>query len=157
VTSGALPPELPRELPRWTRVAAYALCLDELGRILLARVAPGYMGAGMWTLPGGGLDFGEDPTDAVLRELAEETGLAGRVLSLAFVNSHTNGPLVEHGKAYGPWHGIRIVYRVEVTGGQLRDEVDESTDAAAWLTRDELASLTVSDLVSRALDFLDAE
>jgi ADP-ribose pyrophosphatase YjhB (NUDIX family) len=131
--------------------------VDNLGRILLARVAPGYMGAGMWTLPGGGLNFGEDPADAVLRELAEETGLSGRVLSLSFVNSHTNGPLVEAGKAYGPWHGIRIVYRVEVTGGHLRDEVDESTDAAAWLTRNEIASLTVSDLVSRSLDFLDTE
>ena len=146
-----------RELPRWTRVAAYALCRDDLGRMLLARVAPGYMGAGTWTLPGGGLDFGEDPMDAVIRELAEETGLAGRVLSLSFVNSHTNGPLFEAGKAYGPWHGIRIVYRVEVTGGQLRDEVDESTDAAAWFTRNEIDSLSVSDLVSKSLDFLDAE
>lgn len=143
-------------LPRWTRVAAYGLCLDGTGRILLARVAPGYMAAGMWTLPGGGLDFGEDPTDAVLRELTEETGLTGRVLALAFVDSHTNGPLIEAGKAFGPWHGIRIVYRVEVTGGDLRDEIDESTDAAAWFARGEAAQLPRTELVDAALEFLDA-
>ena len=44
-------------------------------RILLVRVAPGYMrDVGQWTLPGGGLNFGEDPADGALRELTEETG-----------------------------------------------------------------------------------
>jgi ADP-ribose pyrophosphatase YjhB (NUDIX family) len=143
-------------LPPWTRVAAYALCVDDADRLLLARVAPGYMAAGQWTLPGGGLGFGEDPADAVLRELAEETGLIGTVISLAFVQSLTNGPLVEAGKAYGPWHGIGIVYRVAITGGDLRDEVDESTDACAWLTRDEITSLPRTEFVDAALGYLDA-
>jgi 8-oxo-dGTP diphosphatase len=142
-------------LPRWTRVAAYALCIDDAQRVLLARVAPGYIAAGIWTLPGGGLEFGEDPADGVLRELTEETGLTGRVLSLAFVDSITNGPIVEGGKAYGPFHGVRITYRVEITGGELRDEVDESTDAAAWFSRDEIATLPRTELVDAALAFLD--
>ena len=149
--------EEPSALPRWTRVAAYALSLDDYGRVLLARVAPGYMAAGMWTLPGGGLDFGEHPADAVLRELTEETGLIGRVVTLAFVDSLTNGPVVEAGKAYGPWHGIRIVYRVDITGGDLRDEIDESTDAAAWFGRDEIVSLPRTELVDIALQHLDAD
>ena len=75
-----------KDLPPWTRVAAYAVCVDDSRRILLARVAPGYMAEGMWTLPGGGLQFGEEPAHAVIRELAEETGLEGRVISLAFVD-----------------------------------------------------------------------
>src|SRR6187402_669403 len=129
-------------LPAWTRVAAYALCVDEASRILLARVAPGYIAAGTWTLPGGGLNWGENPADAVLRELTEETGLTGRILSLAFVNSATrDGSFVEAGRTYGPWHGIQIVYRVAVTGGDLRDEVDESTDAAAWFGTEEIATI----------------
>ena len=78
------------------------------------------------------------------------------VLALAFVDSHTNGPLIEAGKAFGPWHGIRIVYRVEVTGGDLRDEIDESTDAAAWFARGEAAQLPRTELVDAALEFLDA-
>ena len=110
----------------------------------------------MWTLPGGGLDFGEHPADAVLRELTEETGLSGQVQSLAFVDSITNGPLVENGRAYGPWHGVRIVYRVNIVGGDLRDELDESTDAASWFSREEIKSLPHTELVDVAVQYLDA-
>jgi ADP-ribose pyrophosphatase YjhB (NUDIX family) len=141
-------------LPRWTRVAAYAVCLDQARRLLLVRVAPGYPATGKWTLPGGGLDFGEEPAHAVLRELTEETGLTGRLVSLAFVDSRTHGAMREAGRAYGPWHGIRIVYRVEVTGGDLRDEVDESTDTAEWVPLDQVRSFPIVDLVDAALDHL---
>ena len=44
-----------------TRVAAYALCVDEAGRILLCRMAPSIIAGEVWTLPGGGLQFGESP------------------------------------------------------------------------------------------------
>jgi len=61
--------------PRRQRVAAYGLCVDDEGRVLLVRAA-GYLSvAGRWFLPGGGIDHGESPTDALRRELAEETGL----------------------------------------------------------------------------------
>ena len=143
------------ELPRWTRVAAYALATDEEDRILLVRVAPDYPDSGQWTLPGGGLTFGEDPTDAARRELTEETGLVGRITSLAFVNSVTGPARPEHG--YGEWHGVRVVYRVVISGGELRDERDESTDAARWFTREETATLPVVGLVTVALEHLDAE
>jgi len=144
-------------LPAWTRVAAYALCVDEASRILLARVAPGYIAAGTWTLPGGGLNWGEDPADAVLRELTEETGLSGQILSLSLVTSMTrDGEIVENGRSYGPWHGIQIVYRVEVTGGELRDEVDESTDAAAWFGTEEIATIQRTELVDAALQHLES-
>lgn len=142
-------------LPRWTRVAAYALARDADGKLLLVRVAPGYPATGQWTLPGGGLEFGEDPAHGVLRELTEETGLTGHVAALAFVDSRTHGPMVELGREFGPWHGIRIVYSVEITGGELRDELDESTDAAAWFTRAEIEELPFVDLVGAALDHLD--
>jgi ADP-ribose pyrophosphatase YjhB (NUDIX family) len=137
------------ELPRWTRVAAYALCTDSAGRVLLVRIAPAYPAAGRWTLPGGGLKFGEDPEAAVLRELTEETGLIGIVESIALIDSRTRA--AEPARGIGAWHAIRIVYRVEITGGELRDERDESSDAAAWFTRAEVADLPVVDLVEVAL------
>lgn len=145
------------ELAPWTYVAAYALCVDVGDRVLLCRVAPGYDSSGQWTLPGGGLAFGEDPQAGVLRELTEETGLSGAVESLAFVDSHTGGPLVERGRALGPYHAIRIVYRVTVRDGDLRNETDGSTDTAAWFTRGVASQLPLMGLARAALDYLGSK
>jgi 8-oxo-dGTP diphosphatase len=139
---------------RVTRVAAYALCQDPAGRVLLARLSPEEINRGQWTLPGGGIEFGEAPADAVLRELTEETGLAGEVQSLAGVESWVRrGPVP--GGSGDDFQAIQIIYRVAVTGGALRDEADGSTDAAAWFTRDELAALPVVQLVEAGLLLLD--
>jgi 8-oxo-dGTP diphosphatase len=143
------------EQARWTYVGAYALCVDGADQLLLCRVAPGYNAAGQWTLPGGGLDFGEAPEVGVIRELAEETGLVGEVDGLAFVDSGTGPPGTERGTAYGPYHAIRIVYRVKVTGGVLSYELEGSTDVARWISRREAAELPLVGLARVALDYLD--
>lgn len=144
-------PELPRQV---TRVAAYALCLDEAGRILLARLTYPEIAAGSWTLPGGGLEFGEMPTDAVLRELTEETGLTGEVESLAGVESWVRRGPVPGGVGVD-FQAIQIIYRVRVTSGTLKDELEGSTDAAAWFSRDELREIPVVGLVEAGLRLLE--
>lgn len=139
------PPPEPR-----TRLAAYALCVDDQQAMLLCRIAPGYPAAGQWTLPGGGVTFGEDPANTVIRELAEETGLTGEIRSIAFV--HSGSGVNEAGDESRQWHAVRIVYWVEVTGGQLRDENDESTDRAAWIRLDEVNHLPVVEMAHVALE-----
>ncbi len=56
-------------------LGAIALVFDAGGRVLLVR--HGYKSG--WALPGGGVDRGEPPADAVLREMREEIGLSGGI------------------------------------------------------------------------------
>ncbi len=141
----------PAPARRVTRVSAYALCVED-GRILLCRIAPGYWsGAGAWTLPGGGLAFGEPSRDGAIRELAEETGLAGEVIGLADVLTWTGRWIHPRDGVDEAYHGVQIVYRVRITGGDLRDEVDGSTDHAEWFSLDEAGALPLVDLAREAL------
>ena len=39
------------------------------------------------------------------------------------------------------YHSLRIIYRTEIIGGDLRDETDESTDMAAWFTHEDAVKL----------------
>jgi ADP-ribose pyrophosphatase YjhB (NUDIX family) len=134
-----------------TRVAAYALCVAE-GRILLCRIAPGWWGdAGSWTLPGGGLEFGEAPEAGALRELEEETGLSGTVAELVDLHDWSGRWTHPQDGVDEAFHAIRLVYRVDVTGGQLRDEVDGSTDQARWFTHEEASALPLVDLAETGL------
>ena len=130
-----------------TRVAAYALSIDERGRILLCRIAPSVASGEIWTLPGGGLEFGEPPEVAVIRELAEESGYQGEVVGLADVTDR----VLTDSEGGGRMHAIRIVYRVRVTGGELRDEIDGSTDTCRWVTLEEASRLNLGGLAKHAL------
>ena len=60
-------------LPVTRRVGAIVACVDGSGRVLLVRQRGGPF-AGAWLLPGGGVEDGESPEDAVRRETREETG-----------------------------------------------------------------------------------
>jgi ADP-ribose pyrophosphatase YjhB (NUDIX family) len=118
------------------------LVLDEADRLLLVRGDPASDGIQRWWLPGGGLSFGEDPEAAVIRELLEETGLHGQVDGLAGTFSTVYPTSPE--RPGDPVHVVGIVYRIRVTDGALRAEVDGSTDRCAWVGFDEAASLPLS-------------
>ena len=124
------------------RLAAYGWC--EAGdAVLLVRVAPGYPEPGKWALPGGGLEFGEDPAEGLIREMDEETGLDGRIDGVIGVRSGVyEPPETTSGHRI---HFVGILYRVTPTGGELRDEPDGSTDHAAWIPLDGLDRLPLVD------------
>lgn len=135
------------------RVAAYAVCRDAEGRVLLCHLSPSVGAGDVWTLPGGGLDFGEPPAAAVLRELAEETGYQGVVEGLLDVGDR----LFDDPGRPGRLHAIRIVYAVRITGGELRDEADGSTDTCRWLTIDEARGLRLRELARRQIARIAAD
>lgn len=124
---------------RIQRIAAYGLVRDG-DRVLLTRLRRSAH-EGRWTLPGGGLDFGERPADAVVREVAEETGLAVRVEELLDADSELYRDQGRQGLFEA--HAVRFVYRVTVLDGTLGVvEVDGSTDDARWWPLDGLPEMT---------------
>jgi 8-oxo-dGTP diphosphatase len=132
-----------------TRLGGYALCVED-GRILLSRLAVVELEYGAWTLPGGGVDFGEHPDRTVVRELEEETGLIGEVDRVAGVFSHVyhDSPAADGGDL----HFLGILYRVRIRGGALRDEVGGSTDRAAWFSRRELDDLPLVEIARYGIE-----
>ena len=94
------------------RVAAYGLVQRD-SRLLLVQLTKRTPAAGAWSLPGGGIDHGEHPADAVVRELYEETGRRGRVLELLDVDSHFREHYLDQ-EVLERYHAVRILYRVTV-------------------------------------------
>ena len=77
---------------------------------------------GAWALPGGFVDYGEDPRDAVLRELEEEAGLSGRIVRLL---DATGDPERDPRQ-----HIVSIVYLIEAEGEAVGG--DDAADARFW-------------------------
>lgn len=140
--------------PAWRRVAAYVVCRDDEDRILLTRFVLGdHPESGSWTLPGGGMEWGEQPDETAIRELEEETGLRARLGPILGVISRWLEPA--EAVTGEPGHYTCIVYDGTDVAGELRTEFnDDTTDAAAWFTLDEVLSLKRVSLVDYALTLL---
>lgn len=128
--------------------------------ILLTRMSGRTRIAGLWTLPGGGIDHGEEPRAALLREVYEETGLhvvPGAVLDVS--STHFTGPradgLVED------YHGIHLVFEAALepdsVGVQPQvTEQDSSTDVARWVPVAEAAELQMLSAAAMVVERLAA-
>jgi 8-oxo-dGTP diphosphatase len=136
---------------RLQRVAAYALVVRD-GNVLLTRNSGRGPHPGTWTLPGGGIDHGEEPRASVVREVREETGLActpGEVLDVT--STHFEGTAPSGRRE--DFHALQIVFAADVDGGEPRVlETGGTTDAAEWVAVDGLGSdREVRGLVHTAL------
>ena len=140
----------PDGLHRAQRFAAYAVATDSDGRVLLTRIATGYPGAGRWHLPGGGTDFGETPGPALLRELEEETGQHGRLVSLLGVASHRDAAQIGPEGFPIDWHGVRAFYLVQVDQATSPKVVDVggSTVEARWFTPAQVNAFRDDDVLT---------
>ena len=123
--------------------------------ILLSRLSARVTPDELWTLPGGGIEHGEDPHDAVLREIHEETGLRATVGATAHIYSAHMPGVRRQGRVVDA-QAIRIVYDGWVPADAPEPEVlevDGSTIEAAWVPLADVASgvVPVVPMVHEAL------
>jgi ADP-ribose pyrophosphatase YjhB (NUDIX family) len=110
------------------KVAA-AVLVERDGQVLLVRRVNEPF-RGLWTLPAGFVNGGEDPAEAAERECLEETGLHVRVTRVFDIVA---------GKEHSRGADFVIVYHAEVIGGELNPADD--ADAVEWFPRNALPTL----------------
>lgn len=133
--------------PKETRLGCYAVIHDE-EKLLLCRLCDGLSHHGKWTLPGGGLEFGETIEEAMVREVEEETGL--HVVAKDLLSHHSR--VSEF--ADKSLHIFQFLLGVEVVGGELRNEIGGSTDLVEWVSVDTIDHDNAVDIVHYALQVL---
>jgi mutator protein MutT len=125
--------------------AAGALVVRADGRLLLARRgrAPA---KGEWSLPGGKVEPGEAPADAVVREVQEEANLAVRVIELLAIvpiDSEVEGERFSY--AIHEYLCAPLDEKSEIRAG-------DDADAVRWVSLSEVAGLVASVAVRDVID-----
>lgn len=114
------------------RLEVRGAVFDRQDRLLLVReVADGHR----WTLPGGWLDVGDSPAEAIRREILEESGYETRITKLAAVWDRSRHPY-----PYGPFTCVVLFFLAELVGGTASTSLE--TSACGWFS----ASQWPSDL-----------
>jgi ADP-ribose pyrophosphatase YjhB (NUDIX family) len=102
---------------------------------------------GRWTLPGGWVDVNDAPSDAVAREVLEESGYRVRPTKLAALldkNRHPHPP--------GVHHIYKLLFLCELTGGA--PAVSEETDAVDFFALDALPPLSTGRILASQIERL---
>jgi 8-oxo-dGTP diphosphatase len=130
------------------RLAAYALVVDGAGRVLLTQQPDARQHLGRWSLPGGGVEHGEHPEQAVIREVREETGLQVRVEQLRDVVSE----VTTVGRRHRVLHNIRLIYRAAVVPAGPDVPVPPASGDIRWCTQQAWQTMPLAPFTAGVLD-----
>jgi len=92
---------------------------------------------GLWTLPGGWADVGESPTEAVVREIREESGFETQVQKLVALydrNKHAHPPML--------FHVYKVFFLCDLVGGSASASLE--TSEVAFFGWEELPPLSTA-------------
>jgi 8-oxo-dGTP diphosphatase len=135
-----------------TRPGAYGWIVRD-GRVLLTYWSGKDLSTGedlgAWTLPGGGMEFGEQCEDTIRREVTEETGFRVEVGALLGV-SNLYLPNAEVRDYDDDLHSIQVVHVAEIVGGEFVVEVGGTTTDARWFRLSERPPVRRVGLVTNA-------
>lgn len=119
------------------KVDVRGFVMDDKGRILMVRESID----GKWTLPGGWADIGLSPSEAIVKEVSEESGYeveAVRLLAVYDKKCHPHPP--------SPYYIYKIVFLCRVTGGELKSGFDILD--AAWIDPGALPELSTDRILA---------
>ena len=123
---------------RATWVPVVAALMRRTGKVLVGQRPEGASLAGQWEFPGGKIELGESPEDALQRELKEELGIDAEIGPLKMVATHT----------YGKTGILFLFYDVKFWKGQIK--MQQHPDLR-WVTPKELAQLDLPEANTKFL------
>ena len=150
-------PVEPGRRPRRQRTAARVVVTDGKSVLMLADTDPGIAGSRWWSTPGGGIDPGESPLQAAVRELAEETGrhvfedeLIGPVAVRDVVHGYSDQILGQR-----EWFFVLFTepFELDITGHTESEKL--TLDGHAWLPLAELDVQRDPGWPGNLLEFID--
>jgi 8-oxo-dGTP pyrophosphatase MutT (NUDIX family) len=125
---------MPAHAPGFPRVAARAVILHD-DRLLLVNAWPGGR-SDLWCAPGGGVEAGQSLPETLIREVAEETGLAVTVGAPCLVNEF-------HDPRTG-FHQVEVFFRCTLRGGAMPDDWHDPAGIVTrrrWFARAQMAAI----------------
>ena len=132
-----------------TRIGVYGVIIHDGKIALIKKVNGGYKG--LYDLPGGGIERGEEPKETLHRELMEEIGvsvISEKILAgvSTLIKWDVNDKLVQD------LHHIGILYTVEIEGDRLKTSADGLDSLGGlWLDIDSICEKDVSPFTWMAL------